>query len=90
MAGGHQGTGMPTPPDDARMLCYCKNVRYGEVRRVITEIAATRVAQVTERCDAGGGCRTCHPEIQELIDEHRAARPRAGLVGFLKRFVFRS
>ena len=67
---------------DSKMLCYCRNVDYGTVRAAIEETDASRIEQVMATCAAGTGCRTCHPEIQELIEEHRAKR-----VGFLTRFV---
>ena len=59
---------------DDEMLCYCKNVRYGAVRRSIARTDARDVDTVTRDCDAGSGCRTCHPEIEDLLEEHRQAR----------------
>ncbi len=62
------------------MLCYCKSVTYGEVRAAIRSVAARTVVEVTRACDAGGGCRTCHPEIEDLLEEARAEQP-----GFFRR-----
>ena len=76
--------------NDQKLLCYCKNVTYGEVRRAIAQLDARRIDQVTALNQAGGGCRTCHPEIQALIDEYRESRPETGLTGFLKRWFTRS
>ena len=70
---------------DDRMLCYCKSVRYGEVREAIEATRATTVEQIIRHNSAGGGCRTCHNEIEELIAESVARRPRGGLLGFLSR-----
>ena len=75
--------------DDSKILCYCKNVRYGEVRAAIAHLDAKRVDQVTAYNEAGGGCRTCHPEIQALIDVHRAQRG-GSLGAFFKRLFSRS
>ncbi len=75
---------MPANAPDSKMLCYCRNVDYGAVRAAIEETDARRVEQVMANCTAGTGCRTCHPEIQELIDEYQARRS-----GFLKRLVRR-
>jgi len=65
---------------DDKMLCYCKSVTYGEVRASIRSTGARSVLDVTRECDAGGGCRTCHPEIEDLLEEARQERP-----GFLRR-----
>ncbi|HGY91066.1 MAG TPA: (2Fe-2S)-binding protein [Planctomycetes bacterium] len=60
---------------DDKMLCYCKSVTYGEVRASIRAVNARSVLEVTRECDAGGGCRTCHPEIEDLLEEARMERP---------------
>ena len=73
-------------PDD-RILCYCKNVRYGEVRAAIDRTSARTVADVMKACDAGTGCRTCHPEIEDLLVERRAKQ--GGLVALLKKIFAR-
>lgn len=75
-------------PDD-KMLCYCRNVKYGEVRASVARTDARRVQQVMDDCTAGTGCRTCHDEIREVIEEHRATRPRRGLGGLLRRLLGR-
>jgi len=64
------------------MLCYCKSVRYGTVRKSIARTGARDVETVTLDCDAGAGCRTCHPEIEDLIKERKAENP-----GWIKRLV---
>ena len=70
--------------DDSRMLCYCKSVNYGEVRQAIEETDAKTVATVTAHNQAGGGCRTCHNEIEELIAVHRENKKKSrGILGRL-------
>ena len=64
--------------DGEKLLCYCLGVRYGRVIDTIRADRCTSVQQVTRRCKAGGGCRSCHPEIQELIAEVRDERKAAG------------
>ncbi|MAG57250.1 MAG: hypothetical protein CMJ83_13235 [Planctomycetes bacterium] len=60
--------------DANKMLCYCLGVRYGAVVETIREHDYRTVSQVTRGCKAGGGCRSCHPEIEELIEEVRMER----------------
>jgi NifU-like protein len=50
------------------------------VRQTIQQHHCTSIDQVTRQCRAGGGCRSCHVEIHELLQE--AARKH----GMLKRF----
>lgn len=70
------GDVLDTDPD--KMLCYCLGVRYGTVVECVREDRLVSVAQVTRACKAGGGCRSCHPEIQEVIDAVRKSRRRRG------------
>lgn len=71
---------MTSDHPDSKMLCYCRNVKYGEVRASIEKVNATKVEQVMADCTAGTGCRTCHNEIEELIEAHRSIQ-----VGWLTR-----
>lgn len=57
---------------DGKLLCFCNNVSYGEVRRVIREGHLKNATQVTKVCRAGGGCRSCLPEIEEVLEEIRS------------------
>jgi len=68
-----------------KMLCYCLGVRYGRVIDVVTEEECKTVQQVTRLCKAGGGCRSCHPEIEELIADAKARRKHTGIRGVLSR-----
>ena len=77
---------MPKTPPDSKMLCYCRNVKYGVVRACILEHDASRVEEVMKNCGAGTGCRTCVPEIEALLEEHR--RQRGSFFSrFLRRFL---
>ncbi|MEE9391230.1 MAG: (2Fe-2S)-binding protein [Planctomycetota bacterium] len=70
---------------DTKMLCYCRNVNYGRVRECISDIKARRIEQVMEACDAGTGCKSCHPEIETLLAEAAASRKAGGVFEALKR-----
>ncbi len=78
---------MTDAPDD-KLLCYCKNVRYGTVRRVIADRDLRSPEQVTAACDAGSGCRSCRPEIEALLEERR--RSQGGRFAWLRRLFARS
>lgn len=52
-------------------ICYCFDVPDTTIKRVIRDNRISEVDQVTEACNAGGGCTSCHPDIEELIDEIR-------------------
>jgi NifU-like protein len=75
-----------TDPD--KMLCYCLGVRYGEVIDTVRDHDCRTVAQVTRLCRAGGGCRSCHPEIEGVIREVREShRARRGLWARITRML---
>ncbi len=71
---GEQGSEGPEGRGDDRILCHCMNVTAGTVRRTIEIHRCRRVEDVTALCRAGGGCRTCWPEIEELLAAARRAR----------------
>ena len=70
----------PLPQDPKALLCHCHGVNYATVQRVIDENSCVAIDQVTRICRAGGGCRSCHVEIYELIQASVARRN-----GFWKR-----
>jgi bacterioferritin-associated ferredoxin len=48
-------------------VCHCKAVTDRTVDAVVASGART-VAEVTERCRAGGGCGGCHGLLEALIE----------------------
>ena len=74
--------------DDQKMLCYCLGVRHHRVVEVIRDNDCKTVAEVTRLCRAGGGCRSCHPEIEDEIQKHREQKGR-GLFAFLRKLLLR-
>jgi NAD(P)H-nitrite reductase large subunit len=77
---------MSKPPANEKMLCYCKNVNYGQVRESIKKLNAAKVSEVQADCRAGTGCRTCIPEIEELLAVHKQENP--GFLTSLFRRIF--
>lgn len=64
---------MDTKPENeeeqGETICYCFDVPDTTIKRVIRENHFGEVDQVTDACNAGGGCTSCHPDIEELIDQ---------------------
>lgn len=53
------------------LVCLCYGVNERRIRREIDH-GATSVAEIAERCQAGGGCHSCHPTLDELLAERTA------------------
>lgn len=60
--------------DGKRLLCHCLTVTWQEVEETVRSHGCRNVHQVTERCGAGGGCRSCHVEIEQVIAKVRSER----------------
>ncbi len=55
--------------DEGRIVCKCFGVTDEKIKRVIRENGLKTVDQVTHYTKAGGGCTSCHAEIEDLIAE---------------------
>ncbi len=53
---------------EERIVCECFGVTDNEIERAIRENNLTAVEEVTNYTKAGGGCGSCHKDIQEIID----------------------
>jgi NifU-like protein len=53
---------------EGKVICTCFGVTENEIRRVVQENNLKTVEQVTNYCKAGGGCRGCHHDIEEIIE----------------------
>ena len=49
------------------LICTCFGVSEGEVEKLVSENCQT-VEEVSAKCNAGAGCGSCQPLIQEIID----------------------
>ena len=59
-----------TPSEDPEdVVCKCFGISGEEIREVVKLNGLKTVEQVTHYTKAGGGCSTCHPEIQEILRE---------------------
>jgi NifU-like protein len=54
--------------DDA-LICTCFGVSERTIENAIAENLLATVAEVTDICRAGGGCGSCQPLIQEILDD---------------------
>ena len=52
---------------DEALICTCFFVSERTIEREIQTRGLTTVAEVTQACNAGGGCGSCHQLIQEML-----------------------
>ena len=55
---------------DEALICTCFFVSERTIEHEIQKHGLTTVAEVTRACNAGGGCGSCHPLIQEILETH--------------------
>jgi len=55
--------------EESAIVCHCYGVTYEQVRRAIVENELRNVQDITNYTKAGGGCQTCHLDLQEILDE---------------------
>lgn len=53
------------------LICTCFGVSEEEIESIIRKNLPENVDEVTQACNAGGGCGSCRPLIQELLDAAR-------------------
>jgi NifU-like protein len=52
------------------LICTCFGVSERRIERAIKENQLTTVAEVTRACNAGAGCRSCYPLIEDILDDY--------------------
>lgn len=57
--------------DEGKIVCHCFGVTDERIKKVVKENFLTTVEQVTNYTKAGGGCKSCHPAIEDLILQAR-------------------
>jgi NifU-like protein len=55
--------------DEGRIVCKCFGITDEKIKRVVRENNLKTIEQVTHYTKAGGGCTSCHAEIEDLITE---------------------
>jgi NifU-like protein len=58
------------------LICTCFGISEKRIEQVIADKSLETVGEVTRACNAGGGCQSCHPLIEEMLEEHRRASGR--------------
>ena len=51
------------------LICTCFGVSEDAIENLIKEKSLETVEEITDICNAGGGCGSCQPLIQEIIDQ---------------------
>jgi len=55
---------------DEALICTCFAVSEKTIEKVIELRSLHTIEEVTRACNAGGGCRSCHPLILDILDDH--------------------
>jgi NifU-like protein len=55
---------------DEALICTCFGVSESTIEAAIAADSLRDVSEVTRACDAGGGCGSCHPLIEDILDDH--------------------
>jgi len=53
---------------DEALICTCFCVSERTIEREIETHRLQTIAEVTAACNAGGGCRSCYPLIEEILE----------------------
>ncbi|MEW6354919.1 MAG: Fe-S cluster assembly protein NifU [Planctomycetota bacterium] len=59
----------PPPHEEGKIICTCFGVTDKVIERTIREHHLKTVDDVTHYCKAGGGCGSCHPQIEEILKQ---------------------
>ena len=54
---------------DEALICTCFSVAERRLENEIRSNRLTTVAEVTAACNAGAGCRSCYPLIEDILEE---------------------
>jgi NifU-like protein len=52
------------------LICTCFGVSERSIERVIHTRSLQTIEQVTRACNAGGGCGSCHPLIEDILEDY--------------------
>jgi NifU-like protein len=59
---------------DEALICTCFCVSERTIEHEIQAAGLTTIAAVTAACSAGGGCRSCYPLIQDILDDRERSK----------------
>jgi NifU-like protein len=69
LANYHNATREEWTGDEA-LICTCFCVSEKSIESVIHSRSLRTIEQVTRACNAGGGCGSCHPLIEDILDDY--------------------
>ncbi len=52
---------------DEALICTCFGVSQSRIEKEIESKGLTTIVEVTRACNAGAGCRSCYPLIEDLL-----------------------
>ncbi|MDQ2921909.1 MAG: iron-sulfur cluster assembly scaffold protein [Acidobacteriota bacterium] len=55
---------------DQALICTCFGVSEKTIEREIQTNGLRTIAEVTRACNAGAGCRSCYPLIEDILDDY--------------------
>lgn len=61
------------------IICECFCITEAEIQQTICANELETVEDVTDACNAGGGCGSCQFVIQDILDEFSRERLRKSL-----------
>ena len=62
---------LPPTVETDDVICQCYQVNESTIRNTIEKNDLKNIDSVTEACEAGGGCHSCHILIQLFIDQNQ-------------------
>jgi len=68
--------GQTITQEHADVVCKCFGVTAAEIEEIARLNGLKTVEQVTNYTKAGGGCMSCHPQIEEILNRVRAEGPK--------------
>ena len=61
---------LPSAVESDEVICQCYQVNESTIRNTIAKNDLKDIDSVTEACEGGGGCHSCHILIQLFIDQY--------------------
>ena len=59
---------------DQALICTCFGVSEKTIEREIRVNGLSTIAEVTRACNAGAGCRSCYPLIEDILEDCRSGK----------------
>jgi len=72
----YRGQEKPEEHEEGRLVCKCYGVTEDKIAKAVRENNLSTIEQVTNFTKAGGGCTTCHEDIEQIIKKVRSEMDR--------------